>query len=338
LSAGAPADGAGRTTFCLSLPNRGVLLGFLSPRDLLDAAEAAEASGHFQAVSVGDNLLEKPRLEAIALLGALAARTERVRLNVGCLSTFILRDPILFAIQWASLDVLSGGRMDLAVCIGGGDDREMGPYRQDRRERVPRLLETMEVVRRLWREDHVTAAGRYHRFEDVTALPKPVQRPPPIHIASAPDPDGPPELVDRMLERVLRHADGWHPTGLTPERFGRLRARLETLAAGLGRDLSTFQVACGSLVNIHRDAGRARAEAEEYVRRYWPHTYGPASFERLISGPPAAVAEGLLRYWDAGVRNLAIRIGAVRYEGQLPLLLEEVMPLVQAGVAARIPG
>jgi hypothetical protein len=81
-------------------------------------------------VSVGDNLLEKPRLEVIALLGALAARTRRVRLHVGCLSTFVIRDPILFAIQchedrpdwgtnWESfLDSLPENLFELIDCEG----------------------------------------------------------------------------------------------------------------------------------------------------------------------------------------------------------------------------
>jgi alkanesulfonate monooxygenase SsuD/methylene tetrahydromethanopterin reductase-like flavin-dependent oxidoreductase (luciferase family) len=323
------------TRFNLSLPNRGVLLGFLSAEDLLAAASRADASGLFGGISVGDNLLEKPRLEAIALLGALTARTRHARLNVGCLSTFVLRDPILFAIQWASLDVLSGGRMELSICIGGGDDREMVPYRMNRLERVPRLLETLAVVRRLWAEDHVSVAGRFHRFEDVTALPKPVQKRPPVYLASLPEAEAPAEVVDRILRRALDHADGWHPTGLTPSRFAELRERLETLAAESGRDLSDFSVGCGSLVNIQSDPLRAREEAEEYVRRYWPDTYGPPSFERLISGGPREVADGLLRYWDAGCRNLSVRIGAVRYEGQLPCLIDEVMPLVWQGVRDR---
>jgi alkanesulfonate monooxygenase SsuD/methylene tetrahydromethanopterin reductase-like flavin-dependent oxidoreductase (luciferase family) len=322
-------------TFTLSLPNRGCLLGILTVEQLLEAAGRAEASGFFAAVSIGDNLLEKPRIEVIALLGALAGRTRRVRLNVGCLSTFILRDPILFAIQWASLDVISGGRMELSVCIGGGDDREMRPYRMDKRERVPRLLETLEVVRRLWREDHVTFSGRYHRFEDVSAYPKPVQTPPPVYLANAPDPDGPPERVDRMLLRALRHGNGWHPTGLTPAQFGTLRTRLELLASSIGKDLKDFSIGCGSLVNIQPDPATARAEAEAYVRRYWPETYGPRSFDRLISGPPAIVAEGILKYWEAGCRHIAVRVGALNYEAQVPLLLDEVMPAVWEGVRAR---
>jgi alkanesulfonate monooxygenase SsuD/methylene tetrahydromethanopterin reductase-like flavin-dependent oxidoreductase (luciferase family) len=324
-----------RTRFTLSLPNRGVLLGLLTVPQLLDAAEAAEASGLCDTVAIGDNLLEKPRVEAVALLGALAARTHRVRLNVGCLSSFILRDPILFAIQWASLDVISSGRMEVSVCIGGGDERELRPYGIRRIERVPRLLETLDVVRRLWREDHVTVAGRFHRFEDVTVLPKPVQTRPPVYLANAPDPDGPPALVDRMLLRVLRHADGWHPTGLMPEQFRRLRIRLEALAAAEGRDLSNFSVGCGSLVNIQPDEARARREAEDYVRRYWPHTYGPHSFDRLIAGPPRDVAAGILRYWDAGCRRISVRIGGANYEAQMPLLLREVLPAVWEAVAAR---
>jgi alkanesulfonate monooxygenase SsuD/methylene tetrahydromethanopterin reductase-like flavin-dependent oxidoreductase (luciferase family) len=327
--------GESETRFTLSLPNRAILLGFLDVDQLLAAAAAAEASGHFAGVSIGDNLLEKPRVEALTLLGALAARTRTVRLNVGCLSSFILRDPILFAIQWASLDLISHGRMELCVCIGGGDDREMRPYRIDRRERVARLLEGMDLVRRLWRDDRVTFTGRFHRFEDVTALPKPVQMPPPIFLSNAPDPAGPADLVDRMLLRALQHADGWYPTGLTPEQFATLRVRLERLAASARRDLSSFSVSCGSLINIQSDPARARADAEEYVRRYWPHTYGPRSFDRLISGPPQTVAEGVLRYWDAGARNISIRLGALTYDGQLPRLLDEVMPCVREGLAAR---
>ncbi|MGQ0568558.1 MAG: LLM class flavin-dependent oxidoreductase [Armatimonadota bacterium] len=329
------ADVTGAPAFGLSLPNRGILLGLLTVEQLLGAVEDAEASGHFEGVGIGDNLLEKPRVEAIALLGAMAGRTRRVRLEVGCLSTFILRDPILFAIQWASLDVISGGRMGLTVCIGGGDDREMRPYRMSKAERVPRLLEGIEIVRRLWREDHVTFHGRFHQFEDVTTLPRPVQQPPPIYLANAPDPEGPPEQIDRMLLRALRHADGWHPTGLTPAQFAHLRERLETLAADHGRDLSTFSVSCGSLVNIQPDRTKSRAELEEYVRRYWPHTYTPGYFNRLITGPPEQVAQGILEYWKAGARRISIRLGTWDYDVQVPLLMNEVMPIVRKEIITR---
>ena len=92
-------------SFGLSLPNRAVLFG-LSAETLLKTAEAAEASGAFDSVWVGDNLLFTPRLESVVLLSAIAARTSRVKLGTICLASFPLRDPLLFAIQWASLDLL----------------------------------------------------------------------------------------------------------------------------------------------------------------------------------------------------------------------------------------
>src|SRR2546428_4568656 len=106
--------------FGLSLSTRAVLFDWVTLDDLLTAAQTAEASGYFDGIWVGDNLLSKPRAEALVTLSAIAARTQRVRLGTICLASFPLRDPILLALQWASLDMLSHGRTVLAVCIGGG--------------------------------------------------------------------------------------------------------------------------------------------------------------------------------------------------------------------------
>src|SRR5256885_13062612 len=109
-----------RAKFGLSLSTRAVLFGWGTLDDLLTAAQTAEASGYFDGIWVGDNLLSKPRAEALVILSAIAARTQWVRLGTICLASFTLRDPLLLALQWASLDVLSHGRTVLAVCIGGG--------------------------------------------------------------------------------------------------------------------------------------------------------------------------------------------------------------------------
>ena len=73
----------------------------------------------FQSVWVGDSLLGKPRMESIALLAGVAARTKKVRLGPACMASFNLRHPIIFAAQWATLDAVSGGRTILAACLGG---------------------------------------------------------------------------------------------------------------------------------------------------------------------------------------------------------------------------
>src|ERR1051326_612937 len=94
----------------LILANRAVVLGAIQARDLFDLTLQAERSGAFDAVWVGDSLLAKPRPESVTLLSSLASITERVRLAVGCMATFVHRHPVMLAQQWASLDVLSGGR------------------------------------------------------------------------------------------------------------------------------------------------------------------------------------------------------------------------------------
>ena len=116
-----------RASFGLILANRAVVLGAIQARDLIELSQQAERSGAFDALWVGDSLLAKPRLEAVALLSALAGATSRLKLAVGCLATFVHRHPLLFAQQWASLDVLSGGRAWLAVCLGGPDEQSAAP-------------------------------------------------------------------------------------------------------------------------------------------------------------------------------------------------------------------
>src|SRR5437764_11769999 len=107
----------------LSLPNRGVLFGMTTVAELLELSEMAEASGFYDSVWVGDSLLAKPRLESIALLSALAARSRRLRLGPACMASFPLRDALVLAAQWASLDLIAEGRTILAVCLGGNPKR-----------------------------------------------------------------------------------------------------------------------------------------------------------------------------------------------------------------------
>src|SRR5262245_62608509 len=153
--------------FGLSLSNRAVLFGWATLADLLDGAQIAERSGYFHGVWVGDNLLSKPRAEAIVTLSAIAARTQQVKLGTICLASFPLRDPILLALQWASLDVLSHGRTVLAACIGGGTQdgpqfaHELEVMGGKSHQRVGRLIEGVTLLRRLWTAERVTQVGQY---------------------------------------------------------------------------------------------------------------------------------------------------------------------------------
>ncbi|HTT78016.1 MAG TPA: LLM class flavin-dependent oxidoreductase, partial [Candidatus Binataceae bacterium] len=91
-----------RTSFGLTLPQRGTLFGAATWDQLLELARAADRNDLFDSVWIGDSVMAKPRPESLALLGALTAATTRVRLGVGCMASFALREPVMFAEQWAT--------------------------------------------------------------------------------------------------------------------------------------------------------------------------------------------------------------------------------------------
>ncbi len=116
-------------------------------------------------------------------LSYIAARTEKIRL-APAVTVLPLHHPIRVAEQWASLDLLSGGRVDFAAGRGY-DRREYQPLGVDFDSNQSIFEEGMEVVRRLWRADGpISHRGRHYNFDNVSITPKPVQNPLPAYIGS----------------------------------------------------------------------------------------------------------------------------------------------------------
>ena len=165
----------------LTLPNRGVLFGATTPEQMLQMAEIADGSEQFASVWVGDSLLGKPRMESIALLAGIAARTRRVRLGPACMASFPLRDPVLLAYQWASLDLLSGGRTLLGLCNGHSARegayfvRELAAMGVRSQDRAARVEEGIDVLRKAWASGPVEHHGRFYEVSGIDCLPKPVR-------------------------------------------------------------------------------------------------------------------------------------------------------------------
>ena len=324
----------------LILPNRAVVLGAVSVRDLLDLATAGEASGAFDTIWVGDSLLAKPRLEAVTLLSTLAGVTSRVRLGVGCLATFVHRHPVLLAHQWASLDVLSGGRSWLAVCLGGPDEQSAAQAREHAAmsvkasERVGRLEEGVQILRKLFDEDKVTHAGAFYRFQDVTIEPHPVQRPCPIWIASNPTgltwkggASASEAVIERSFRRVARYADGWMTNKLSPAEFKAQWARIAAMAREEGRDPARMGSALYHNINIGEDRQAALEESKTFLDAYYTSKFSPGFVEGwTVAGPPARCVEELRAYFDAGVGHMALRLTSWDQRGQLARFLGEVAP------------
>ena len=134
-------------------------------------------------------------------LAAPAAVTSRLRQGTGiCL--VIERDPITTAKEVASLDHLSGGRVDFG--IGAGWNREeMENHGTDWHRRFKLMRERIEAMQAIWTQDEASYAGEFTNFEAIWSWPKPVQKPhPPIFVGG----DG-----AGTLRRVLRYGDGWIP-------------------------------------------------------------------------------------------------------------------------------
>jgi alkanesulfonate monooxygenase SsuD/methylene tetrahydromethanopterin reductase-like flavin-dependent oxidoreductase (luciferase family) len=192
--------------FGLTLPNRGVITGATTVAEMLELAEKADQTG-WDSVWVGDSIFAKPRLDALVLLGVLAARTKRVKLGPACFASTPLRNALLLAYQWASLDFLSNGRTILVSCQGANQSgggkftEEFAAFQIDPASRMRRQEEAIEILRLTSTQENVSYQGAYHQFQNVTVLPRPVQQPIPIWVTANPDPRKP-----KSAETALRSA------------------------------------------------------------------------------------------------------------------------------------
>lgn len=140
-------------------------------------------------------------IDTVVALTAMATATERIMIGSGVI-LIPMREPLALAKQIASIDHLSGGRVQLAIG-GGWNHREMENHGIDPANRFARMREYVLAMQRIWADDVANFDGRFVRFTGVQAWPKPVQQPwPPILMGGR----GP-----KVLDRTFAYADGWAP-------------------------------------------------------------------------------------------------------------------------------
>ncbi|HEY1420145.1 MAG TPA: LLM class flavin-dependent oxidoreductase [Candidatus Dormibacteraeota bacterium] len=325
----------------LTLPNRGILFGVTDVETMLHLSEEADRSGLFDAVWVGDSLLGKPRLESIALLAAVAGRTKKVRLGTACMASFPLRDPVLLAYQWASLDVISSGRTVLIACTGlveqEGARVEGGLYGLVNAQRVTRLIEWIEILRLLWTKDNASFHGKEYNFDGISVEPKPAAKPmPPIWIANnAPAENR--ELVEKTHRRAVKYGDGWQTSIWEPKDLEwRVKDMIEKIKEG-GKDPDTFDRCIYHNININEDEEAAVEESRRFLDQY----YVPTKFsdkdvrEWVALGSPDKCIAHLKRLESMGVTDVGLRITSWDQAGQYKRLVEEVLPALQPARSPR---
>jgi probable F420-dependent oxidoreductase len=171
-------------------------------------------------------------LEPLVTLTYLAARTSTVRLGTAMV-LLPQRNPVYTAKEVATLDWLSGGRVDLGVGVGWLRE-EFEAVNVPWERRGARTDEYLEVLRTLWRDDPSAYDGELYRLPPCSMFPKPLQDPhPPVHVGGE---------SDAALRRVARAAQGWHTFNRLPEDLAEPLARLDGLLAEHGRSRTEVEV------------------------------------------------------------------------------------------------
>ena len=243
----------------------GVALGAINAHFHFDAVDAAESLG-YESVWLPEHLVfpvamsrsprpgedhppvppTTPVFDAFAYLAFIAARTARLRLgthvyNIG------LRHPFVSARAVATLDILSGGRLEFGVGASWLE-QEWIAAGLEFSTRGRRVDEILEISKRLWTDETIEHHGEFFDFEAVVFEPKPLQRPwPPILVGGE---------SGAALRRAARLADGWIGMGHTFDSAADQIARLRELRVAAGRADDPFQICLGGPVTSRADIGR----------------------------------------------------------------------------------
>ena len=266
--------------------------------ELRDMIIAIEDSG-FDSIWVGDHLMyrmpdgsTRGPWETWSTLAAIAAITSRVELGPFVACTAFL-NPGLLAKKAATIDEISGGRLVLGLGAGW-NQAEFTAYGIAFDQPVARFEEAFTIIRTLLHDGRIHFDGRFYQARDLELLPR------------GPRPEGPPLMVgttgERMLRITLPHVASWNVwyryTGNTPEGVRPHRDLVDRVAAEVGRAPGAVERTAAVLVRA--SGGRGRETGGDVVP---------------LSGPPAAIADGLRAYAAEGVGHVQLVIDPITVAG-----------------------
>ncbi|MER5431333.1 LLM class flavin-dependent oxidoreductase [Streptomyces sp. NPDC002588] len=311
-------------------------------RDVVRAAAEAEDAG-FVWYTVGEHHFgERDVISSPALvLAAIAEHTSTIRLATG--TTLVAnRDPVLVAEDYALVDLLSGGRLEL---IAGGSffPEPYAVFGQSLESKAARKRENTELLIRLWTEERVTWQGEFRPpLAEVTVQPRPLQPKPPLWISGGVGS----ESVQLAVEHGLPLVVG--TTAREPGTFVPVFAAYRTLWQESGRTDPPGRLGAASHVFVAESSQRARAVWASYMDNYLTvkkpgttHFTTPPDFDTYIGdngpaicGSPAEVVDKLGRLhelWGHDLHLLAIDVGGIPYaevQAATELTAAEVLPQV----------
>lgn len=327
-------------------------------RDLMRAAREAEAMG-FDAVWVHDGMFGRRTTAAYdptAVLTAVAAQTERIRLCTGILIPQI-RNPVQFAQSWATLFEVSEGRAILGAGAGGGKGtihrRQYGSLATVRhgnaldadtlyKRRARMFADCLGVVRRLWSEDKVSHHGAFYDFDDITLGHARPATMPPVLVASGmyipkagagahfpvwnEDVAGTFRVGPIAQQAVVDHGEGWLTNHCTPDELDAKAREIEAAGAAKypGR---TYARALNCFMNVDDDPDKAWQGVKDHLAAF----HGPPVHDDLVdrwqaAGTGEQVAERINGFIDKGVSIYQFVVASHDQFAMMKRIAEEVLP------------
>ena len=306
----------------------GCSLGLDGFWDVAQFARRAEELG-FDRVTLGEHVMDgnppRPTLLNIPAMAAAAGATHTIRVMTGIVIA-PLYHPVMLAKLAATLDLVSNGRLDFGIGISGQRDTQIEFDALDIpvNTRGRRTDEIIQVLKRLWTEEHVSHEGRFFNFRDVSLLPQPAQKPyPPIWIAGR---------SEAAMRRAALLGDGWYPYLFTVRRLKSSNEAVRNYAAEAGRDLSGFHWGLNQPTAISEDPAEALGLAVANVgQRYVTPERNAEDIARAlcIAGTPQDCVKAVEERIDAGVRDLNLSFLASDPPGlfgQMEMCAHRVLP------------
>jgi F420-dependent oxidoreductase-like protein len=270
---------------------------------------------------------ERSSLDAIATLAALATRTERIRLGT-LVSPVTFRHPSVLAKSVATIDHVSGGRVELGLGAGWSEE-EHAAYGFEFPQlgtRMELLEEQTEIVHRQWTEDTVTFDGRHYRLDECPALPKPLQEPhPPLILGGS--------AGRRSVALAALYADEYNTLLASTDDCRDRKATLAAACEEVGRDPATLPLSLMATCVVGEDRGqvleRVRALLAVWGSEDEPEAVLADRGQRWIAGSPEEVVERLGALAEAGVERVYLQHLVPGDTAMVELIGDEVLPALE---------
>lgn len=258
-----------------------------------------------------------PYPEALASMAAIAGATERIKFGMNAVVVG-LRDPLVLARQCASIDFLSGGRLLPVFGVGRAKGPEWAATGRDPAGRGRRADEALELISRLWSEEHVRFEGEHFQYRDACIAPRPVQQPMPLWIGGS---------SPAAIRRTARVGTGWIGGIQTPSQVAPVIAAIREQALAAGREILADHY--GATVPFRL------GEASDPLVERFSHLASRSGSQPgvVVAGDVTALIARIAAYRDAGASKFVL-IPLARpgqdLMGQVDRVVAEVIPEVQA--------